>query len=67
VRGRDILPKRLLAMDLRSRFAALNPDADEGAIDWRSSVPNNSTFDEALEEMEKEYPQYRWRRGSEEA
>ena len=60
----EILPKKLLIVDLQKRFKKFNRDTDIDEIDWSEVVPSRSTFGEGLETMERNYPQYEWGNGS---
>jgi hypothetical protein len=45
---------------LKKRFDSLNPDVGSDVIDWKSACGSKETFEETLQDLKYEYPQWAW-------
>src|SRR5271157_3381918 len=45
---------------LKKRFDQLNPEIGVDVIDWKSACGSKETFEETVQDLKYEYPEYRW-------
>lgn len=56
------LPKHLQIVQLKKRFNRLNPGVGTDVIDWESAVGRRESYQENIEDLKAEYPEYRFDR-----
>jgi hypothetical protein len=54
------LPCAIQIPMLKKRFDNLNPETGVDVIDWKSACGSKETFEETLQDLKFEYPEYRW-------
>ena len=54
------LPKKLQIINLRRTFTELNPMSDPTLVDWDHEVDETLSYEEQLESLKEEYPEFRW-------
>ena len=54
------LPCAIQIPMLKKRFDGLNPEMGVDVIDWKSACGRKETFEETVQDLKFEYPEYRW-------